>query len=218
MGEENRTILEGIRIIRGGTRLHPRRGCERYVEDGYISCRGEDVSNVMRRAPSCMEEMVKAMRDGIALLYVGDLRRRKAPSHVVEVMRVMWWEELHPTSWRGWEQCAATPNWWLIGVEVARSIDDYEGCFLSRPRSLGRMPSDPILQAVCLQVLSFRLYAFRFSLPNAVLFFLMPPDLSSSSTWWVTPPSFTRFHSMGYATKFHHYPDAESATSPKSRI
>ena len=59
------------------------------MEDGYISRRGEDVSNVMRRAPSCMEEMVKAMRNGIAPLYVGDLRRRKAPSYVVEVMRAM---------------------------------------------------------------------------------------------------------------------------------
>ena len=39
------------------------------MEDGYISRRGEDVSNAIRRAPSCMEE-VKAMRKGIASSYV----------------------------------------------------------------------------------------------------------------------------------------------------
>ena len=33
---------------------------------------------------------------------------------------------------------------WLIGVEIARSIDDYENCFISRFRSSGRMPSDLI--------------------------------------------------------------------------
>ena len=163
IGEENQMILEGIRTIRGGVRLYSRRRCERCVEDGYIICRGEDMSNAMRRAPSCMEEMVKVMRDGIAPLYVGDLRRRKAPSHVMEVMRAMQWEGLHPTSWRGWNQCAVAPNWWLVGVEIARSIDNYKGCFLSRSNSLGRMPSDPILQAVCLQILSFRPYAFRFT-------------------------------------------------------
>ena len=47
------------------------------------------MSNVMRRAPPYMEEIVKVMRDGIASSYVGDLRRRRAPSHVVEVMRAM---------------------------------------------------------------------------------------------------------------------------------
>ena len=86
---------------------------------------------------------------------------RRAPPHVVEKMRAMRWERLHSTSWRGWEQCAAAPNWWLVGVEVARSIDDYKGCFLSRPRSSGRVPSDPIFQAVYLQVLSFKPYPFR---------------------------------------------------------
>ena len=115
----------------------------------------------MRRILLCIEEMVKAMRNGIAPSYVDDLKRRKAPSHVVEVIRAMWWGGLHPTLWKKWEQCAAAPNWWLVGVEVARSIDNYEGYFLSRPGSLSRMPSNPIFQAVCLKVLSFSSYIFR---------------------------------------------------------
>ena len=66
-------------MIRRGAGLHLRRGCEQRVEDGYISCRGEDVSNAMRRTLLYMEEMVKAMRNGITPLYVGDLRRYRAP-------------------------------------------------------------------------------------------------------------------------------------------
>ena len=58
------------------------------------------MSNAMRRAPLRIEE-VKAMRDGIApsyvgdlrkrraLSYIGDLRRRRALSHVVEEMKAM---------------------------------------------------------------------------------------------------------------------------------
>ena len=52
-------------------------------------------------------------------------------------------------------------NWWLIRVEVARSINNYKACFLSRPRSSSQMSSNLIFQAICLQVLSFRLYAFK---------------------------------------------------------
>ena len=144
MREKNQTILERIRTIRGGARLYPRKKCKRYIEDGYISCRGKDVSNVMRRALSCIEKVVKAMRDSITLLYVDNLRRCRALFYVVEVMRAMQWGGLYLILWRRWKQCAAAPNWWLIGVKVARSIDNYRGCFLSRSRFSDRMPSNHI--------------------------------------------------------------------------
>ena len=46
----------------------------------------------------------------------------------------------------------AMEMWWLIGVEIARSIDNYKGCFLSRFRSSGCMPSDLILHLDVLQL------------------------------------------------------------------
>ena len=49
----------------------------------FIPCRRGDKSNAMKRASF----------------------------HVVEGMRAMQWGRLYPTSWRGWEQCAAAPNW-----------------------------------------------------------------------------------------------------------
>ena len=82
-------ILEGIQTIRGGAGLHPRREYEQCIENGYISCRGENVSNAMRRAPLCIEKMVKSMCNSIVLLYVGDLRRRRALSQILIVMRAI---------------------------------------------------------------------------------------------------------------------------------
>ena len=82
-------ILERMRTIRGGARLYLRKKYKQCVENGYISCRRKDVNNAMRRAPLCMEKMVKAICDGIVPLYVGDLRRRKALSHVLKIMKVI---------------------------------------------------------------------------------------------------------------------------------
>ena len=86
-------------------RALPKRKMRAMRGDGYIFHRGEDVGNAMRRAPSCMEELVKVIckdvaplyvvkkvrtrRNSIALSYIGDLRRRRASSHLVEVIRAM---------------------------------------------------------------------------------------------------------------------------------
>ena len=53
--------------------------------------------------------------------------------------------------------------------------------------------------------------------PSGLAFFL-PPDQSSGSTRWVTPPSFTGLHSMGHATKFCRNPDAVHCQSPGYKI
>ena len=50
------------------------------------------------------------------------------------------------------------------------------------------------------------------------LAFLLPPDQSSGSTRWVTPPSFTGLHSMGHATEFRRNPDAVHCQSPGYKI
>ena len=50
------------------------------------------------------------------------------------------------------------------------------------------------------------------------LAFLLPPDQSSGSTRWVTPPSFTGLHSMGHATEFRRNPDAMHCQSPGYKI
>ena len=59
------------------------------MEDSFISCRGEDVNNAIRRAPLYMEKIVKAMHDGIASSYVSNLKKCRALSHIVEIMRAM---------------------------------------------------------------------------------------------------------------------------------
>ena len=50
------------------------------------------------------------------------------------------------------------------------------------------------------------------------LAFLLPPDQSSGSTRWVTPPSFTGLHSMGHATEFCRNPDAVHCQSSGYKI
>ena len=72
MGEENQTILEKD--------PNNPRGCR---APSYIVERMPP-GNAMRTATLCIEEVVKIMRDGIAPSYVGDLRKRRALSHVVE--------------------------------------------------------------------------------------------------------------------------------------
>ena len=45
--------------------------------------------NAMRTATLCIEEVVKTMRNKIAPLYVGNLRKHRALSHVVKRMKTM---------------------------------------------------------------------------------------------------------------------------------
>ena len=45
--------------------------------------------NAMRRILLYIEEMVKILHNGINSLYVDALKRRRAPSHVMEVMKAM---------------------------------------------------------------------------------------------------------------------------------
>ena len=44
-------------------------------------------------------------------------------------------------------QVKASEMWWLVEVKVVESINNYEICFLCKPRSSGHMHSDPIFQA-----------------------------------------------------------------------
>ena len=63
-------VVERMRAMQWG-RLHllPRKRCWQSKEiESSIPCRGGDESNAMRRALLCIEEEVKAMRNGIALV------------------------------------------------------------------------------------------------------------------------------------------------------
>ena len=72
---------------------------------GFIPCCREDASNAWRRALSQVVKEMRAMRKSITPLYVGNLRRCKAPSHVVE----------------GWEQCdERAPSHVMEGMRVMR--------------------------------------------------------------------------------------------------
>lgn len=120
-------------------KFHPKRRCKKYMENSYIFCHKKDMSNAINKTPLCIEE-VKAMCKGIA------------PSYVVKKVRTIYKDQkLHLT----------LQNQWLVNVEIIKSIDNCKGYFLSRSKFLSRIPSNLIFQAVYLQDLFFRQYAFR---------------------------------------------------------
>lgn len=145
------------------------------------------MSNAMSKTLFCIKEM-KAMCKGIA------------PSYVVKKVRTICKnQKLHLT----------LQNQWLVKVEIVKSIDNCKGYFLSRSKFLSHIPSDLIFQAVYLQDLFFRRYAFRsyflghmlsgFVFQAVRYYFLIA---LSSIYRWIIPSNFKLYLQIDYAIKF----------------